>query len=302
MHGMIPLLWVLVGDSAGAGVHLHGQLAVAADGSWPEALPEERRRVRPDAAAVILPLQMSDPNPHNCWPTEQVAPLEPPGETLDSPVGVDEGEESEAASDDAASSDRDSPIQPEEWRVPVMLLSYQTSPVYDALWVARDESASSWLARASILLVVLGGGPDILLPACQPVGRFLCLLCVPRWWKAEGLHPVLVADVRHAGEAYVAAARIDDGPQEFLSLGGYRTGEDTAVYQCQRDGVVAPLPAHPPPASTFLLQPAGWTRPAFIEAQGFLSDPSYAVGVHFVATGTALALSLSGTRRFAQDP
>ena len=63
--------------SAGAGAHLHGQLAVAADGSWPEALPEERRRVRPDAATVILPLQMSDPNPHNCWPTEQVAPLGP---------------------------------------------------------------------------------------------------------------------------------------------------------------------------------------------------------------------------------
>ena len=89
---------------------------------------------------------------------------------------------------------------------------------------------------------------------------------------------MLVADVRHAGEAYVAVARIDDGPREFLSLGG----EDTAVYQCQPDGVVAPLPAHPPPASTFLLQPAGWTPPAFIEAQGFLSDPSYAVGVHFV--------------------
>ena len=263
---------------AGAGAHLHGQLAVAADGSWPEAFPEERRRVRPDAATVILPLQMSDPNPHNCWPTEQVAPLEPPGETLDSPVGVDEGEESEAASDDAASSGRDSPIQPEEWRVPVMLLSYQTSPVYDALWVARDESASSWLARASILLVPPGGGHDILLPACQPVGRFLCLLCVPRWWKAERLHPVLVADVRYAGEAYVAVARIDDGPREFLSLGG----EDTAVYQCQPDGVVAPLPAHPPPASTFLLQPAGWTPPAFIEAQSFLSEPSYAVGVHFV--------------------
>ena len=121
----------------------------------------------------------------------------------------------------------------------------------------------------------LGGGHEILLPACQPVGRFLCLLCVPRWWKAERLHPVLVADVRHAGEAYVAVASIDDGPQEFLSLGGSRTGEDTAVYQCQPDGVVAPLPAHPPPASTFLLQPAGWT-------QGFLCDPSNAVGVHFV--------------------
>ena len=118
-----------------------------------------------------------------------MGPLEPPGETLDSPVGVDEGEESEAASDDAASSGRDSPIQPEEWRVPVMLLSYQTSLVYDALWVARDESASSWLARASILLVNSGGGHDILLPACQPVGRFLCLLCVPPLVESRGASP-----------------------------------------------------------------------------------------------------------------
>ena len=226
---------------------------------------------------VLLPFTLGDPNPHNCWPTEQVAELQGPGVGHDGPhLSPPEGGESEGGDGDDDDPELAPSPLPEEWRVPVMLLSYQTAPVFDVLWIARHEPVDSWLVRANILLA--GGELEVLLPECQPDGHYVCLLCVPKWWSRHGIHAVLIADVRAPELAFVEVVRPDDTPDVFLPLRGQTVDEVVAVYRCFASGEPEQSVLHPPPATTYLMQPEGRDPPSFVSAGEFLRDCSRAVG------------------------
>ena len=80
----------------------------------------------------------------------------------------EQGEETESEADGAEDDPVvRAPTPPSEWRVPVAILSYQTTPFRTFAWVARGESAESWLRRVSILFAPHRGDFEILLPGCQ---------------------------------------------------------------------------------------------------------------------------------------
>ena len=161
----------------------------------------------------------------------------------------------------------------EEWRVPVLVLFLQRAPVFEVLWVARGESADSWLSRASILVSPPGGRYEVVLPSFQPDGRFLFLLAMPMFWRQQGQHAVLLCDARTPLRAYLQLAGPHDMLGDILPLHGQGVNEVVSVFRGVQGAPTAAVDfQHPEVASTFLFQPAAWAPPAFRLAETFLSD------------------------------
>ena len=93
-----------------------------------------------------------------------------------------------------------------------------------------------------------------------------------------------MADVRQAEQAFVEIARAGEVAEDFLPLSGQSVDEVIEVFQCLPAGRATPYAVHPPPATTFLLQPADGPPPAFTKAQHILGNSAVAVGPGFAGT------------------
>ena len=203
---------------------------------------------------------------------------QPAGQTAEMPLpALDEeqlrGQLSQQEPSGEEETDTEAVSLPEEWRVPVMIVAFQTAPRYDVLWIAHDEPPASWMVRAQILVAPPGGLFEIVLPDFQPNSPFLCLLAVPACWRALHMHAVLVCDVRSPDTAHLAIARPDDSLSDLLLLFGQSVEERISVFR----GVAEPRDEadefeHPAVAETFLYQPVDWSPPAFTAARVFLGS------------------------------
>ena len=97
-----------------------------------------------------------------------------------------------------------SPRRPSDWRMPVRILTYQVQDSFRTLFVAAGESVADVHVRAAILLSPAGLAHEVLISDPQPCSSWLTVMLVPSWWRAVGLHAVLVTERNAVERDHVA--------------------------------------------------------------------------------------------------
>ena len=120
--------------------------------------------------------------------------------------------------------------------VPVMLIVMQGPPQRHTLWFSPDETLSSFLDRALILLSVDRDLVDIFPAAPQPPVPYFVLVAAPRWLPLAGLLAFVcyVADEDIPPFVHTAAAR--QTLEETLPCGPFGIGRRLDVYLPPAEG------------------------------------------------------------------
>ena len=162
-----------------------------------------------------------------------------------------------------------SPARPPDWRLPVRVLSYQTQDVFRILFVADGESVAEVHTRASILLPPEGPACEVLIPDPQPCQAWLTAIVAPCWWRALGLHAVLVTERDAVERDHVALCH---GGVLTASVLPDALDEDSRRIDAYSSGHLLEAGSNIDPGTLLFLQRPGAPAPQLPNAQQIVQD------------------------------
>ena len=121
-----------------------------------------------------------------------------------------------------------------EWRVKIKVLGFQTPATYHAMWVARHEDISTFIARAEILLRPIGGMYELLCFEPQPRNDCVTFACIPVWWQLHGVYTAVVTCDEPEARDFIVTANRGDVVEDVLPLRAQARDRTVDVFCSER--------------------------------------------------------------------